>query len=506
MAMKLPEGGEDPKGREGPVEGASTGWVELREALTSPESGWILVHGAAGTGRSRLVSRAVREFGGILFRASPLEGDDLLDDFRSFLRERGGGLPKPEGPGFLPEPGGLPGWRSLLAGLVDQSRKGRGPTVVVFDGARWILEARRRWPLELAEALERAGRRGAPVHFILVMDGVDPEIPAALPEPAARVRTGAMGVREAVRAHGAVTPLDGYALWACLGGDPSRLPRWSGDGRSWEEVVVARVLAREGDLFDAPLRELDRVFQKPARYTSLLRVLAEGPLDWPTLRTRVRGIRTGGQMAPYLARLEGLGVVESVRPLGSSQGSRDRRYGVRDPFVAFWMGCVLPVRSLLDPYDPWSSWIRWVRPRVAAHLERLLPRATSDWFRRHADERFAAAGREVGALWGGEAEFPVVGWLANGQICYVGVEASARVTGAEAFDRLAAAMERTRYGIGRQARTPVLVLPRGIDKGLRRRMAREPLTTVLDLSDLTGLPADPAAPSWLEGSPLPQGG
>ncbi len=483
---------------------AADPWMELRDAIRSPDSGWILVHGPTGTGRSRLVSRAVRESGGILFRGSPQEADDLLGDFRGLLQERSGGLPSPEGPGFLPEPGGLPGWRSLLAGLVDQARKGRGPLVVAFDGARWVLEARRRWATEVAEALERAGRRGAPVHIILVLDGVDPEIPATLPEPSARIRTGELGVREAIQAHGAVIPLDGYALWACLGSDPYRLPKPGGEGeRGWEEVVATRVLAREGDLFDAPLRELDRVFQRPARYSSILKALAEGPMDWPALRTRVRGIRTGAQMAPYLARLESMGVVESIRPLGSAPGSRDRRYRIRDPFMAFWMGCVLPVRSLLDPDEPWHSWTRWVRPRVPAHLERLLPRATAHWFRRHAHERFAAPGREVGALWGGEAEFAVVGWLANGQICYVEVEASAQVPGAQAFDRLAAGMERTRYGIGRQARTPVLVLPRGIDEGLRRRMAREPLTTVLDLSDLTGLPPDPRAPRWMEGSPVP---
>ncbi|TVR61464.1 MAG: ATP-binding protein [Gemmatimonadales bacterium] len=512
--------------------------VELQEALGSPRSGWILVHGPAGTGRSRLLSRAVQARGGLLFRASPLGAEDLLDDFRTLLLERRGTLPRPEGPGFLPEPGGLPGWRTLLVGLVDQARKGHGPTVLAFDGARWLLESRRRWASEVAEALERARRRGAPVHLILVLDGVEPDLPHALPPPTARIRTGALDLREAARAHGGRDPLEQYALWACLGGDPSRLPSGSrhpgsesgassapsepnagshgresdgpadGEGRRsrWETLVAARVLAREGDLFDAPLRELDRVFQKPARYVSLLRALSEGPLDWPGLRARVRGVQTGGQMAPYLARLESLGVVESLRPLGSPEGSRDRRYRIRDPFLAFWMGCVLPVRSLVDPDDPWPSWVRWVRPRVSAHLERCLPRATADWFRRHARERFSAPGREVGALWGGEAEFPVVGWLANGQICYVETEASGRRSGARVFDDLAEKMRRTRYGIGRQARTPVLVLPRGIDEGLRRRMAREPLTTVLDLSDLMGTVASPGAPGWVEGPSAPLSG
>jgi len=489
------------------VSSPSRAMAELLTALRSPEPGWILVHGPAGTGRSRLLSGAIRACDGLLFRASPLGAEDLLDDFRALLQERRGVLPRPEGPGFLPEPGGLPGWRSLLVGLVDHARKGRGPTVVAFDGARWLLESRRRWAAEMAEALERARRRGAPVHMVLVLDGVDPELPADLPVPTARIRTGALGLREAAEAHGGREPLERFALWACLGGDPSRLPDGDrSDGVGWETVVATRVLARDGDLFDAPLQELDRVFQKPARYVSLLRALSEGPLDWPGLRARVRGVQTGGQMAPYLARLESLGIVESLRPLGSLEGSRDRRYRIRDPFLAFWMGCVLPVRSLVDPDDPWASWVRWIRPQVSEHLERCLPRATAEWFRRHADERFSAPAREVGALWGAEADFPVVGWLANGQICYVETDASGRLSGARLFDGLAEKMRRTRYGIGRQARTPVLVLPRGVDEGLRRRMAREPLTTVLDLADLMGTAAYPGAPRWVDGSWAPESG
>lgn len=358
--------------------------------------------------------------------------------------------------------------------------------MVAFDGWPILRGVRRRLEGEVARALERATDRRAPIHFVLVDEGTGALDASPLPPPQAVLRTGALSLRAAARAQGGRDPWDAFFRWACLGGDPAHLPMDS-VREGWDETVRRRVLSVGGDLHDRPLSALTARYQRPARYASLLRALAEGARDWASLRGRARGIESGGQMAPYLQQLEADGFVRTARPLGARPNSRSRRYRIRDPFLAFWFSCVLPGRSALARRrDPGSVWSEGVRPRLEAHFERWLPVAVEEWFAHHAAERLPASAREVGGVWGDDAEFQVVSWLTNGQICYVAARWSREASGAEVFEELKANMARTRYGIGREARTPVFVLPGGADPELRRRIAADPLALTLDMEDLMG--------------------
>ncbi len=462
------------------------GGEALREAVSAPEPGWVAVQGPLGSGKSSLLASVLAERPAVCLQVSPLSDGDLLDDFRGVLEEALGELPLPTGPGVLPDPDGRPGWRSLLLGLVDRASAHGRPLVLGLDGWEALVSARRKITSELAEALERAHGRGAPLRVVLTLEssGGDGGV-EGLPPPAAVVRVGPLPLRDAGRAQGGKDARDAFLRWACLGDHPDHLP--TGDpGSDWEEALLRRVLSPGGDLHDAPLRRLAMAFQRPERYGSLLRALAHGPLDWAELRRRTRGIESGGQMAPYLRRLEEVGMARTLRPLGAPAGSRNRRYRLTDPFLAFWFSSVLPVRSHLLTESPEEVWARRVRPRLAGHLARWLPVAAAQWFARHAAERFPAAGRQVGGFWGGETEFQVVSWLTNGQICYVATVWSEGPVGAQAFDDLKRRMKRTRYGIGREARTPVLVIPGGMDEELRRRIGADPLATALELTDLMG--------------------
>ena len=191
-------------------------------------------------------------------------------------------------------------------------------------------------------------------------------------------------------------------------------------------------------------------------------------------------------MAPYLKRLEEEGIAVSERPLDAPEGSRKRRYRLSDPFWAFWFSCVLPVRSALVAGDPWTAWREGVRPRLEGHLERWLPMAAREWFRDHAAERLPAASRRLGGLWGEEAEFDLVAWLTNGQVCYVDTVWTDEPVGAEILADLLARMQRSRYGIGREARAPILVVSGPVEESLRRRVAAAPLATLITLEDLMG--------------------
>jgi len=475
---------------------------DVREALTRGRTGWIGVGGPAGVGRTSFLARVVSDSEALVLRGAPLSAEDLLRDFRGMLRDRLGELPRPTGPGFLPEPGGEPGWRTLLLGLADRAGERGSRILLVFDDWDTLVSVRRQFAAELSEALERAGRRGGALVAILSYRSGLPDTEDAppggdvLPPPLLQVRLGHLSLREAGRLQGGGDPTDAFYRWAVLGGRSDQLPPRGYEAASWETAAIERILDPAGDLHDRPLRRLQAEFQRPERYGAVLRALAVGPMDWASLVAKAGGVERGGQMAPYLQRLERTGWVTAVRPLGSAPNSRNRRYRLSDPFASFWFSCVLPFRHELLYRPAREVWITRIVPALEAHMDRWLPVAALDWFTHHAAERFPAPAREVGSLWGDDGEFPVVAWLTNGQICYVHTtwslspvpdeDTGPDTRGLGAFEGLEKALRRTRYGIGREARTPVLVTPGPVGPEVRRRMARTPLARLLAPEELMG--------------------
>lgn len=497
--------------------GRETELAELEGFLEEPGPGLARVVGPRGTGKTTLITRALRGHRAVHFQALPLTSKELLGDLEATIRASLGEVPAPRRPGLLPLTTPEARWEALLAGLVDRALEEPG-LVLILDGAETVLGAGRRWASVLAEALARARERGAGLKVILVgrsNEGVLPGGEAPLPD--LDVSLGSLPCRAAGWAQGARTPDEAFLFWAVFGDGPGNLPKeeWrqepgagvvpgsrpGSDGPGppvsggdegdplavLEEPAVSRILDPAGDLFDAPLRLMDPAFRRPARYLAILRTLAQGPLEWSRILAGTSGVSTGGQLAPYLRKLEDEGLVISERPLDAEEGSRNRRYLLSDPFLAFWFGKVLPNRSLLTTLGPVRVWRDRIRPGLEEHMERWLARGARLWLRFHGREALPARARSVGGLWAGEADFDPVAWLENGQVCY-GLTRwdHGPLAGDDLPRAMTARMKATRYGIGREARAPLYFLPWGGGEAVRREVAREPLARVLTLEDLMG--------------------
>jgi hypothetical protein len=448
--------------------------------------GLAVVSGPRGRGKTALLARTLHGRRAVHFQPLPLPPEGLLADLEGLLHSVLGEVPLPRRPGLLPLTNPEARWEALLTGVADRAREA-GPLILALDGAENLFGAHRKWLPLLIETLVQVREGGVALKVVVaVRPGAPP-----LPDPDLTLELNPLPFRDAGWAHGAGSFREAFLRWAVFGDHPAHLAV-STVAPAFEAAAIARILDPGGDLHDRPLRTLEGIFQRPARYLALLRALAEGPLDWGGLLARVPGIDTGGQLAPYLRRLEQEGFVRAERPLDAEDGSRNRRYVLTDPFLAFWCGLVLPHRSLLSRAGPEAVWWDRIRPALPAHLDRWLARAALLWLRDHAAERLPAPARTVGGLWGGAADFDAVAWLENGQICYgLSRWSEDPLEGPELPDEMTRRMKGTRYGIGREARAPLWFLPGGAGEELRRRSARDPLGRILGLADLMG-PEPPA--------------
>jgi hypothetical protein len=450
-------------------------WIE--------EGGLIHLHAPEGRGKTSLLRETLLRHPGprLHLALPPLDEADLL----AHVEHDAGPVERPERPDLLPLPGLGARWSRLLEGILLRlaAEAEAAPGVLVLDDFDHLLRARRRIAGELAEVLARIERRGLPVRILLATRMA--ELPEAL---VGEIRTLALlplPFRQAGWGHGATDPMDAFRRWAIFGDHPAHLPKRR-PSTSLTEAILKRVLLPEGDLFDAPLRRLGATFHAPSRYASILRGVAEEDRDWASLAQAV-GVDRGSALAPYIGRLEEEGLLAVRLPMDAPEGARRRRYAPADPFLSFWFGLVLPNRGRLLRESATRVLREQIEPGLQAHFDRWLPEAARRWLAHHADEELAAPARVAGALWGGEGpEFEVAGRLTNGQVCYGIVQEGAGPAGSDLMTRVLQRMERTRFGLGRQARGPLVVLQGEADPTLRREFARVPLARAITPEVLMG--------------------
>lgn len=485
----------------------------LLGAIAAGGATLILVTGPRGAGKTHLVRSVLAGIDLPTVHLDTAFGDEaaMRRSLEREAREVLGDLPEVPRPGLLPVPGAGVAWVRLLDGVFAGLSAGPGG-VLVLDGLEALRDGRRRLGRELAEAMGPIRRAGGALRLVLV--GRDPERFAdwvgedgALGPPEVHVEVGAVPFREAGWRHGARDGADAFAHWAVFGdhtrhlaphirpaagpveAPPGRTPTGAEPGvDALGEAVVRRILDPAGDLFDAPLRWLETAFQAPGRYAAILSAVAEEDREWGGIAGAL-GAEVGNRIAPYLRRLEAEGLLDVQRPLDAPPRSRRSRYAPRDPFTAFWFGQVLPHRSALLRLGPERVWAERIRPSLQPHLDRWLPEAARRWLRFHARELMPAEAREAGGLWGGVAELEVVGRLTNGQICYGMCQRGSGTADVGLLDRLHNAMAATRYGIGREVRTPLVFVQGPASEPLRRGLLGDPPGSLVTLDTLMGAPS-----------------
>lgn len=460
----------------------------LGGALGGPGPSLSLLGGPPGIGRTSLLrSLLAAPLPGaprlIRHLCLPLPGPDQRAGLaESVVRE-----------GLEPVPGrkDLGDWEALFGSLVDRVEAERFPLVVALDDVHHLLEGDQEAGRALEEMWARLRAKALPVHVVL--SGRSPHFGEALRRRAPELVDGATldltleaaDLREVARALAPWPPEERVRGWAVFGGMPDRLRRI--DPSTSLATNVRRLVLEPGSpLLGGGLRVLAEELQSPARYASLLRGLAGGARDWGDLRRACPDFENGSQMAPYVARLEALGLVEVRRSLDAGERTRNRRYEIPDPFLAFWYRIILPLLGDIELRGPRELWSAAVRPDLDAHVAAVLPGACRRWMLSHGDEVLPDRVRIAGSLWGGEYDLSVAGTLRNGAPFYGTCVWSDSPAPARALRDIHLQLRSTRYGFGREARHRVLFSAGGFTPEARRIVARDPLAHGVDLHTLLG--------------------
>jgi hypothetical protein len=447
----------------------------LRRALDAPIASLLAVTGLPGIGKTRVVRRAARDYLTVHHLAPPLsEPQQRAALIRSLAGTLGSSISLPGSD--------VPTWDEIFAVLVASAPEGRPLVLVVDDAHRWD-ESRARFREPLGAALGRARKAARTVHVVLVSPEPLPE-PVGLEPPALELTLHSLPFRAAAALLPGETARDRLRAFAVFGGIPGHLAHVD-PAASLGSNLRRAVFSPDAPLADAPLVLLERSFQTPARYAAVLAALAPGEGDWGTVHAGVPDLSASGQAAPYLKRLEQVGLVEARRSLDAPPTSRGRRYRVRDPFVSFWFRFVLPHRERFGADTSDTLYSEVVRTELDRQVASLLPQVCRDFMAHDALESLGANARECGSLWGPGYDIPVAGTLATGAPFYgtpVADEAAA-----SALQRLDTLVRETRYGFGRERRLRLLFTQDPPPASLQREAARRHDTILVGVEALAGV-------------------
>lgn len=471
----------------------------------------VHVAGVRGGGKSTLVRRVVEDYPHVFHICPPLTEPAQ----RAALARRLGsarGRSEATGPGAAsgdgatsgsgPSLDGAPlpqdaGWAELFDAVVHRARHAERPFVLVLDDAHRLVEARARFVEPLLETLGRALEGETPLHVVMVGptdlaadfqggSAGDDDAP-----PITEIRVPPLSFRSAAARLPGRRPDDRLRAYGVFGGIPSVLQHLDTDVGVGTNVRRL-LLSPEGPLADAGGLWLERDLQTPARYYSILATLAHGEADWGTVHEGVPDLTRSGQVAPYLNKLMELGLIEVRRSVDAAPGGRARRYAITDPFFAFWVRFILPLRVGAEG-NPWSAsgdgddYAREIRPRLDSHLESILPMVCRQHMSRDAIETLGAVAREGGSLWGADYDLPVAGILTNGAAYFGACDwLPARPGIRPPLRRIEEGMRASRYGFGRQHRLRIVFTGRPPPVGLVREIARDPDARLIDAQALMG--------------------
>ncbi|MDZ7780902.1 MAG: ATP-binding protein [Gemmatimonadota bacterium] len=442
----------------------------IRTALDQPHASLIRIEGMRGIGKSALVARALEEGQHVSLRVPALPEPLQVARLRANLVG---------GDEASMSEGGNEGWPGLFAMALRRARPDGPPFAFVLDDAHRLTEARARYLEPLSAALRSAREERRPFHVVLVgpiarengeleNDELEGDRIVVHPLPL-RPATGLLPGR---------TARDRIRAYSVFGGIPRVLAAVERDV-TLETNIRRLALEPDAPFENVAAHWLERDLQTPSRYNAILARLAHGECDWGTLHEAVPDLTSSGQLAPYLGRLEELGLASVRRSLDAAPNSRSRRYVVNDPFLAFCYRFVMHASGTEER-------LGHIRAALDEHVGTVFPRICRQHMEHDALETLGANARELGSLWSPGPEVPVAGLLASGPAFYGDCWWDQPRQRDDPFGELDRATRETRYGFGREHRLRLLFTGHAAPRWLEREAVRREQCRLIGPEALVG--------------------
>jgi hypothetical protein len=451
----------------------------LRSAFDAREASVTTISGPVGVGKTALVRQVARNVASVVHRCPPLPDPSQRAALASALRRALPGLGRDD-PSLAAD---TPDWPELLDAVARSAPASGGPLLLVLDDAHHLKEARSRIRPALAGLMADCRAQGRPVHVLLAgraggLPAVPEDTGAGLDVPLAP-----LPFRAALPLLPGTLPKEKVESYGAFGGSPGTL-RHLDTAATLMSNVRRLLLSPDAGLADAGTVLLERHLQRPSRYAAILAALSRGEAEWGTIHAGVSDLTTSGQVAPYLQRLEELGLIEVERSLDARPRSRNRRYRITDPFLAFWYRVAVST-GWRQPNGAPTLDAGPVRALVQAQASAVFPQVCRQYMRHDAMELLGQNARECGGLWGAHYDMEVSGILTSGAAFY-GTACWPDAAGLPHLRGLDAGVRETRYGFGRENRLRMVFTAADATAQLSRAAARRHDVVLVTPAQLAG--------------------
>jgi AAA+ ATPase superfamily predicted ATPase len=384
----------------------------LESEFDGPRPSLVVMYGRRRVGKSTLLQKALEGRRHVYFQATRVTDADSQALFKAAIAQALGSNPLLDG---------LTGWEGIFAYL--RAMATEGSLLVALDEFPYLCEDSRGLPSIVQKAWDEVGRAGVPLKFVLCgshvafMEDLLAERNPLHGRQTRELEVMPLSFREAAEMLPGWKPEAALRAFGVFGGMPYYLALFDPAGDLADNV--RRLVLEDGaPLRDEPMHLLQAELNAPARYASILRAVADGMTVRGEIVNRVmQKDEQSSSITPYIDRLERMRLLRRMHSLdvAAPEKSRNTRYFLNDPFLAFYFRFVLPNASALQAGHADAVYRLGIEPHLDENMGERFEEICRAWVTLYGQERLGVPARVVGKIWSGNYDIDVSGELLDGR-------------------------------------------------------------------------------------------
>ena len=414
----------------------------LRNALARPPA-LVILYGRRRVGKSALLREVLKGVPHVSFQATRLTDADNQSTFKEQIaRQLDMGLTFP----------GLSGWENLVNAIRERASVTSGLTLVL-DEFPYLCESNPGLPSILQKIRDEVTQEGIPFNLILCgsriafMSELLAERNPLYGRQSAVMDLKPLPLRDAVQffhGWGLQDRVRGYAIF---GGMPYYLSLIDAHETLAHNIEHLFLASEAAPLREEPQHLLEAELQNVGRYASILHAVARGANKRGAIVNRIFGrSESSDSISPYFERLIALRLLTAESSIDADPDrTRNIRYRVADPFLAFHYRFVTPNLTALETAPPLELYDALIAPYLDEYTSGAFEEMAREYVRRYGREVLPSAAREVGKIFGRDFDVDVAGMLLDGSAVFGEAKWSVKHVGLNQISQLQSRIAQVNY-------------------------------------------------------------